>query len=192
MQDWSAWGVSWLGSWGNSWGPLHLVDENPWDTSQGVARNRNTLLKFRPIQDIAYTLVGHQIAVRTGRLVVSVSSSAHVELAGHQVYVTMGSLYSCRGDAEPRITKASAVLAQCGRVEVSAEAWTCFTPLPLLETRSGQCSVSAGAEVVLCTVGVVTHSGSMRVDTVRNPTDEELVLLTLLARKRLDSRRVYR
>lgn len=27
--NYSAWGVSWLGSWGNSWGPLVVVEETP-------------------------------------------------------------------------------------------------------------------------------------------------------------------
>lgn len=27
MQNWAAWGVSWLGSWGNSWGPIEVEEE---------------------------------------------------------------------------------------------------------------------------------------------------------------------
>lgn len=177
MQDWSAWGVLWGDSWGNSWGPLHQVEE--------FRRPRtNPYLKLKKIQDARKAirgttdvLVAGTLAQKHVRPVLSLNKHALKQVHG-------GTERDVVGTITGRVSK---TITLCGVADTSVagsvvyRSGSCAKLLGFLERdlgstvkpHAGTCfSVSGLSDADFC-------SGIDDATVVKNPTDEELVILTI-------------
>lgn len=190
--DYSAWGVSWLGSWGDSWGPLHAVEENPWDTDQGVARNLARNLKFSRIDDVSVRAVGGGSLSSSAALDTWASASATAtgggSYSGAQASAS-GTAVSCNGFAVPT---ASGVYSGFSEPDAAAEV-NC-APVPAPSIACGCSTPSVSAEAVAIPQSGVSLSGCAQpgVLAIHNPSDEELATIALLiVKNKLLTRKQY-
>jgi hypothetical protein len=172
--DYAAWGILWGDSWGSSWGPLHVVEEKPWDTSQGVAPG---WLKFEPLRSADVKVSTHGAYANSGKVSVEARTVTEVFVSG-----VCASAFSCRVEVSTSsIVRAGTSGARSGsaRPYVSTSA---VARIYGAGSRSGGSRVSVSGDG--CVNAGSNFAGArstpwVQCETVKNPTDEELLLFFL-------------
>lgn len=187
-------GVSyWIGwealSWGASWGDV-LVAET-WDTAQGVARNRVSLVKFSPIQDVEQRLTEAVGVSTTGGL--APSGEATAAFTGMAAATSVASLLAVgRASAFATFAVPAGAWGAVGALAPVADAMGVPRFLPAT-TRCGTIAAVGEAEPAFVVETATSACGELLPKGIRNPTDEELaaVVISLTRRSRSRITRTY-
>jgi len=170
--DYSAWGVSWLGSWGNSWGPLHEVEEN-------LVPAGHWKHLFRPIREAKTPEVKASVTTRAS--VVAPTTSRVLRVSADTPFVAV----VCRTAAtalDPFVGVSTPNLVAKTTTRLRVKSPSAGGIAPFLRGYGWTVTGKVASPSCGCGTPSVIGKGygdgySVKPHTIRNPTMEEIVMM---------------